>query len=482
MPVIVEGCTLIEGEIFDHGSLASNFMLGSSGRQCIDNILGQRVRLDVDDSTRLRIFRAREVYVHQAKVIASEPILLRPVEETLILPLTEDERDIMHTHKWVVELFCGGYGGWQQALTFLQQFGAPSFRTLAVDSSTEAVIQYALTHAFQIVHDVKPLHADFLHQFPFDTVIRDDVKSSKWQQCLQWLYAKYWTISAPCQSWSGAGHGAGFDNVDGMSMAHALSACKIHRPRYVGLEQVEGMVNHAHFPVFLALVKWAGYRFLNADVKEIAALVPVRRRRWLALLVRDDVSVEHFQPQAWPLGTIPPNSFDTLIVLNDVDLPSFQPSQTDAAVYFDPVYLPPFCKARDRATVASYRLPPLTEPFPTVMAAYTQQHLINKQDLQARGLMGFFVKQLSPAQGPTFRYLHPAEILLMHGQTQSVVLLKPAPLTYRSLGNMIAPLHAISVLLELLQSDKLMNHTLKFQEVAATLVDQRLKASQLHSG
>eukprot|EP00438_Fugacium_kawagutii_P027553 Skav207072 [mRNA] locus=scaffold1909:191240:196597:- [translate_table: standard] len=479
VPLIVEGGTLIEGEIFDHGSLASNFMLGSSGRQCIDNIVGHKVRLDVDDTTRLRIFRAREVYVHQAKVVTTDPILIRSTDETLILPLTEDERDIMHTHTWVAELFCGGYGGWQQAFEFLQQFGAPSFRTIAVDSSTEAVIQYALTHAFQIVHDPSSLHADFLHQFPFDTVIRDDIKSPQWQQCLQWLYAKYWTISAPCQSWSGAGHGAGFDNADGMSMAHALSACKIHRPRYVGLEQVEGMVNHAHFPVFLALVKWAGYRFVNADVKEIAAFVPVRRRRWLALLVRDDVQLDDFQPQAWPLGTVSPNRFDTLLVLDDSELPNFQPSPTEAAVYFDPKYLPPFCKARDRAAVTNYRLPPLTEPFPTVMAAYTQQHLLNKQDLQARGLMGFFVKQNSPSQGPTFRYVHPAEVLLMHGQIKTVMLLKPAPLTYRSLGNMIAPLHAISVLLELLQSDKIMTSNLKFQDVAASLLEQRLKASQL---
>eukprot|EP00438_Fugacium_kawagutii_P030959 Skav228893 [mRNA] locus=scaffold194:273935:279316:- [translate_table: standard] len=477
-PVVVDDRSLIEGTIFDHGTPSSSLLLGASGQQGIDSMIGLKVLLDVDETVKLRLYRSQRIYAHQALMIDTNPLRLIADDSTLLLSLNDEERDQMHIHDWMIEQFCGGFGGWQHALTFLHDQGLGDIRTLAIDNSMECIVQFALTHGFQMIMDDTHLDAQFLHNFPHNTAVKTDIKALGWQKAIQAIFPKYWTISAPCVSWSGVGHRAGFESMDGMTLAHALSHCKIHRPKYVGLEQVEGMTNHEQFPLFLALTKWAGYRFLSADTHEVAAFIPVRRRRWLGLLIRDDQPDPTFKLQAWPLGMVTPLNFDALLRLTDDVLPQFQPTTGEAQIYFDPQFLPPFCN-KDKVTVLKHRLPPLTEPFPTVMAAYTQQHRFNPQDLKERGLMGFFVKQHSATQGQTFRYLTPAEVLMLHGTAKPVILAKPATLAYRTLGNMITPLHALATLMEMLQTDGKLDPQLNFSDLANAFLQRRLKASQV---
>lgn len=363
---------MIEGTIFDHESPHSNLLAGARGKQFIDALIGTKVFLLVEEQTRLRMFKAEKVYVHQAKVEETEPLILGIVDDTLLIPIDNDKKDSMHTHQWMIEEFCGGFGGWQHGQQFLRQFGMPLIRTIALDFSFENIIQFGISHGFQMVVTMDGIDSNFLHDYPFDTAINTDVTKVHWQKLIQWIDPEFWTISAPCTSWSGAGHGAGFDSQDGMALAHSMSHIKLHQPKYVGIEQVEGFTKHEQFAIFVSLVHWAGYRFHAASVQELAALAPVRRRRWLGILVRNDIQTSDQGPQGWPLGMTKTIHFDALQILSDAELPRFQPTKAEAEIYFDPQYLSPFSKNRDRATVIQQRLPTLQEPLPTVMAAYSQ--------------------------------------------------------------------------------------------------------------
>lgn len=164
-PVIENDIKQLEGEIFEPDTMHSNLMLGGRGKQFIDSIIGMKIRMQVDETTQLRIFQAQQLYVHQALITSTEPLTLVVDHSTLLIPLTEHERDQYHTHTWVVEQFCGGFGGWQHGLSFLTSLGFPKLRTLALDVSLENVVQYGLTHEFQMVVDTQGLTNNFCMTF-----------------------------------------------------------------------------------------------------------------------------------------------------------------------------------------------------------------------------------------------------------------------------------------------------------------------------
>eukprot|EP00438_Fugacium_kawagutii_P029380 Skav202098 [mRNA] locus=scaffold513:323545:328569:- [translate_table: standard] len=390
-----------------------------------------------------------QVFLHQVEVVSAtygQPFVIRTGQDSLVISLDDDHRSTTQSHKWILEQYCGGYGGWNMAIHFLKKLGIHSRCTLAVDHALQSVIQYGLTHRTQIVGCTENMPDDFLHTHPTDTVICADITQSKWMRLLLNLDLDAWCMSAPCPSWSGSGSGKGFFVPDGMCIAHSFIQIRTFKPKAVLFEQVSGFPRHDHFEIFLKLVKWSGYQIAFADNFEQSALTPTRRCRWLALLLPSDRALpEAFSP-AWPLGKPSPLDFDALQQIPKQNMHHFQPTKVEAAMYFNQEYMPGNTKNFSQREIINYRLPSLQQPLPTFMAAYGEQHQINEAHLKKRGLYGHFVKQHG-----SFRFFTPVEVSLLHGTNQPHILLKPKQLAYRSLGNCITPVHSLVLLIPALQ-------------------------------
>eukprot|EP00438_Fugacium_kawagutii_P034155 Skav226363 [mRNA] locus=scaffold290:41300:46171:- [translate_table: standard] len=378
----------------------------------------------------------------------------------------------MHEDTWHVEQFCGGYGGWQFALRFLEEYGEIPWKTIALDNTLEAVVQFGLNHRFQILGDNRFLDGEFLHKFPTSTVVQTLIKDVNWQKAIQWIGLELWTMSSPCVSWSFAGSQKGFHTQDGMSLAEGLGQCRIFQPPLLLIEQVSGFPKHPQFGIFLRLLEWAGYEILVADTLDQCSLTPPRRARWLSLCVRKGTTVPEIPQFAWPTGSQGAYQFDALQTLSAADLPEFQPTVLVASKYFNPANMPGDVKNLPKSTIMKYRLPDLWGPLPTFMAKYGDQHNLPDEAIASKGLFGFFARQ-----GGTFRFFTPVEECLLHGQVGPIMLLKPKQLSYHHLGNMISIVHATALLLPALQLLEHISSEVTFSEVCRKLLEERLKIS-----
>lgn len=472
-PVQWEGKRCLQGQIYDNGFLDSAFMFGKPIRANDSAILNTTVIFQVPESDLSRLSQVETVYLHQAKVVSLAPQVVTCDTASLCIPGEHCRATASGQQVWHLSQYAGGYGGWQYGMQFLARHGLRVPQTIAIDDSLEAVVQYGLNHEFQILGDLSLLDSSFFEQHPQSTIVQSEIRNLQWQQAVQFLDFNLWTISAPCVSWSLAGNQRGFGTLDGMCLAESLAQGRIFRPPLLGIEQVSGFPSHAHFTIFLNLLRWAGYEIILADTLEMSHVTPPRRARWLCICVLQGTLYEPVPRFQWPRGTQGAYQFDALQQLTGPELRAFQPSQATAAIYFAPENMPGSCKNLEKSTIIRYRLPNLWGSLPTFMAMYSEQHLLAPEQRGEKGLFGFFAKQ-----GTSFRFFTPAEVCMLHGQPSALLLLKPKAISYRHLGNMITPLHAIAVLLPAFQMLGCIDSDLQFQDLCQEFLAHRLRMSQ----
>ena len=427
------------------------------------------LHMDKDQRTSMLV---GEMYLHQALVTTVDPVAVTLDQKSLFLPWNPHETDRNAKRHLCVEQFAGGFGGWAFALQFLHEAGFPSYQILSIESELIYATQYALSHTCNLVGDPSQLPETFLHNMFEHITICSQIQDLHWQKLLQHVHSDLWCISAPCQSWSYAGNQDGFGAPDGLALGHAIAQSRIHKPKFLAIEQVAGFANHMHFQMTLRLLQWAGYLPVLTGVFDLATLTPCRRARWLGIFIHVSQMTCHLQPKPWPSKPTTARKFDMILNLNNQQCAEFEPSVQQATFYFDQMFMPGITKIWKYADILKYRIPSLDDTLPTFMHLYGQQHSLRPHRLTTMGLFGHFLRQ-----GIAFRFFSPVEILLGHCHHADMILLKPKTIGWETLGNSIAVPHALFALAHVMHSLHPDMVELEVTELILRLIDTRLKAS-----
>ena len=472
-PSVVKGC-VVHADLKDR-----DWFMGTKTSVMRSRLEGTEALIFSDEYLSTHMVHAGQVYLHDAKVKLVEPLQLELDRQSLVIPMDDTYRKNQTPEPWCVEQFAGAFGGWSHANKFLQGYMFDKHRVIAVESHLPYAVQFALTHNFDLVsqHDVIP--PAFVQTHCRDVIFHEKIQSRSWQRQLQLLFPELWMISSPCKSWSKAGRYQGFHTADGQSLAEAIAQARIFRPRVLLVEQVSGFSEHEHFPIVAKLFEWAGYRPVIQTVLDLADVTPVRRNRWLAMLLRTDDhdTHAHFHPQPWPKVPMQVNEFDASIELSAMELPMFQPTREQAALYFNKEYMPGGKMNWTKSEILQFRIPVNTQKIPTFMAAYGEQHEIQPALLQMNGLFGHFRRQAL-----TFRFWTPMEAALLHGLVHPLVLLKPKAIAMQTVGNSIAPMHAIYLLFHAYQLLGAFHEPKTLEGVIQDFLTNRVKATTMELG
>eukprot|EP00438_Fugacium_kawagutii_P035325 Skav206915 [mRNA] locus=scaffold808:455075:459826:+ [translate_table: standard] len=414
------------------------------------------------------------VYLHAYRRQNIASMLMEPTEQSFVHPMDQS----FHSEISAFEPFAGGYGGWSHALKHLADCGLNDVRVVALDNCIQAVVQYGMTHRANMVGGQVSLPWDFFLTQRENMVIHAGFNSINWKQALIILNPETWLVSSPCQPWSSSGSQRGFEDGNGFLLAEVWGLIRVARPATVGMEQVSAFRSHPDYELFLALVKWAGYRLVSMEVCDLKHVAACKRLRYLAIFVAQEFQHEDFAKATWPFHEEhTPRSLRAFINMTPKDSRVFQPSAAAASKYFDPSFMPDKQRKTKQAIIA-WRVPGLDVQQPTYMHMYGQQHKLSDDRLRSKGLFGIFKPELDSRNNSSFRFWSPMEILAQHVHRGNAVLLKPPIISWQMLGNMIAMPHSVKVSYDIMKilADKPL--PLTFHEVYAKLHEERIQFPQ----
>ena len=384
-------------------------------------------------------FQEEMLCLHKAYFANDDPLTIAFTQQTVCVSWAPQ----VTRSDFILELFCGGFGGWKLAQAFMNKHCKQNVRMLGVDHDLSAVIQYAITHDAAIFTPTSPTALDSILKNDKDIVFHQGVNDLPWLQHVAVVRPKTATVSAPCPSWSSSGGRQGLQDDNGNAFASAWKALRILQPQIVGVEQVCGFRSHPHFEVVLEIARWAGYELQCDHVYDLAEMTPTRRPRWLAIFMRQDCQPpEDWQWTKWiKWMDRTPEVFGAFDDLSEPESLGFQPSVEVATMYFDDSLMPGTLRAWTKAEIIQHRIPGKAQKQGIFMRAYGFQHELPYHVLLSRGLFGHFVRQ-----NDVFRFWTPWEIAMMHILPAGLVMVKPLRTSYQLLGNLIAVPHALLVL------------------------------------
>lgn len=421
-----------------------------------------------------RLYAAQKAYLHQVDIVSYDPFTISITDNSLITVLNDDFRMALHPQTWYIEQFSGAYGGWSFAKEFLQQHGIAKTQgmcTIAVEQDLPSAVQFALNHGHSILGDSQHIPANFVFNNPKDYVFVSKIQDFQWRKQIEWLPIDLWSISAPCQSWSTASHQQGFSTKNGIALAESVAQIRVHRPKVVLLENVSGITEHPQFILIQRLMTWAGYVEVGSDIYDLADVTPVKRPRFLALYIRNDLFDSSMTFSGWPTPNQSiPRTFDAIFPLTVSENSKFAPKEKDLQRYFEKDLMPGKLRVWNQRDVLGYRIPSLDLKLQTFMGAYGEQHLLPPYSLQTSGLFGQFQRQ-----GAIVRFWTPIEIAMLQVQPKPIILLKPARLSWQALGNSISPVHAVYLMTQALQILQYIDAYFQVEKVVEHMIENRLR-------
>ena len=166
----------------------------------------------------------------------------------------------------VTHLFAGSFHGWGQAAEAIRQLvGLDIQQEIMVDFSPQVVASLSVTLD---VPCVLPVNLASWDPTSTQAVILADVADRGLLHCVPWVGTHVATASPPCPPWSRAGEQDGLGDPHGMSFVTALAWARAAAPLALLMECVDGLPEHPHFPIILAVVQWAGYRVHHSLVHD----------------------------------------------------------------------------------------------------------------------------------------------------------------------------------------------------------------------
>lgn len=259
------------------------------------------------------------------------------------------------------------------------------------------------------------------------------------------------TASPPCQPWSLGGTSAGIQCDNGFAFIQCLHSIKMVRPIFAALECADAIEQHPHYGTLKSLLAMIGYTLSWSNVFIYDKLTPMRRSRWLAVLVRSDVNVS---PPTY-CGTIAgvhrfswnhpmyrcvvPEYFHHQLVL----------SRHLMSIYGSIDFLPKAKKNRLGAfpsvnEVLFSRILSPDDVMPTLCAMYSQQHVLASSHLAKKGNFTPLIRK-----DDTFAFIDPVGFLALLGMPVGSTSALPSKVdvAFHQLGNAVSVPQALCCIL-----------------------------------
>ena len=159
----------------------------------------------------------------------------------------------------IMDVFCGGFGGWSFAAKALTMLGVDSQIVAAVDHDRYAIANHQANHGGVILHDAK-----YVPTMPRDWPVHlpMGIETRNLLQLSHKTGVNMASVSFPCQPWSWSGTNKGLHSEEGRVSVRAFGLLKLIRSAVILLENVANIVNHDHFAMIKRVISWAGLQDL----------------------------------------------------------------------------------------------------------------------------------------------------------------------------------------------------------------------------
>ena len=337
----------------------------------------------------------------------------------------------------VAELFCGGMGGWTQAIR-----RSKGFKTiLALDSDPLASEWFIQNNG-----GCSCVQGEFfLQDFATGTfpVFTCDINDKSWYQTFLTLPCDVVTASFPCTPWSAMGAQHGLQGQPGQALLAFLSMLRLLQPMSVGLENVPGFRAGPEYDKFCEQLQLAGYQIMYSTVHELANVAVASRRRWLAVAVSTLFLTKPERVHTWahPLLHMPvyyqPSLHSTTFQSQDACF-AWDVSDEEYSILRQYPVAPesnlPFNRVVQRGMV-----------IPTYTASYRSSLNFAAQFLKSKGLYAWLIQDAAGRH----RWFSPMEAALTMGFPLETMLPVNPVDAIRLVGNAIAPAQAALALVYL---------------------------------
>ena len=348
-----------------------------------------------------------------------------------------------------VHMFSGAFGGWHQALNWLDKQGQSICvgQEIFLDQDPRVMEVWSLKFGtpFQHLQGTKNIawtpakaagYCGSVSDFTIVDLCRTQVNLLG-------------TISPPCQSWSKGGKRGGLQDQNGFAFLEALSLAFSLQMVALAAECADDIVSHHHFKIVKALAHALGYRLVWDQVTPFHPIAAHARSRWLGVWIRADAATQ-LLPFQLKLPNIPQSHWTDQachFVLPDRWTSQLKLSPSECAVYDSVRFLPPAKRPRyenknlQNKEVIRSRVPDPSEILPTLCASYSRQHLLAEGHLEQKGI---FACLNETSEG--FCFFDPAMYCSLFGATESVILSEKIGESFLFVGNAITVPHSILAL------------------------------------
>lgn len=339
----------------------------------------------------------------------------------------------------MVHLFAGAFNGWFQAERFshFHRKMPECDWSLSIDDDSLVCEMSSKNQSTERITNTKVVPDLWPKKH---AVIQCKVEDSSWTKFVQSPVNMIWTVSFPCQPFSRGGSNSGVQTKDGQSIFHMLVSARVMQPIAILLENVDTFPTHAHAPTVFRFCIWAGYRIVWSGISDMASMSPHHRSRWLAVLIRQDLvdpcrvvtaQLPCLQNIPWnhPMFSFPvPDAMkDQLILGNDL-------SGSYGNWNLLPKGMGKVGPNSDQHQVLRARIPSSNDKLGTLVARYTQQHLLPASHTIKSGLFA----QLTINEDGKCSFFDPIMWHALMGNIYTIFIHHDLAVAFHHLGNGLA--------------------------------------------
>ena len=342
------------------------------------------------------------------------------------------------------ELF-SGLGGWTRGL---KAFDAETTilveKDITVARACAVSLQKPLFRVEQVYHDLCN------GKTPESCVLVGDLADKRTWTILSYLNVQIACMSPPCQPWGKASWESGLSVCDGKIFAQVFQMAPHVGIRIINAENVGTIVMHPHFRALIEYAKSKGYKLMHEGSYEVFPFLPIKRERWLATFIEDEVNPQTYarewaakvQFPIMSMGTANLSRRDCLqIHFDDGEWYELQPCPDAIIKMNQKKLLPSNFPVKEGQSTFKARLCSEFDPIGGAMAMYGRQHTLPIDLLHAKGLFTTLVK-VSGNQDPP-RYYSAWEILAAMAWPYDVMLPKNKFDAWHAAGNAISIPHTV---------------------------------------
>ena len=383
------------------------------------------------------------------------------------IALQPDQCEDLGPELTISEWFAGAFAGWHRAVHALKRVlkRKANIRVLwSIDVDPHASHVYAENFGAEQRSRDRAFQKGCVFHHCQDVVQHD------WISALEATPTDFAFASPPCQCWSSAGWATGLLHKFGPVVLHSVMKLAYIRPHVIGLENVQGLRRHDHWPALLSLFEYVGFDLIWENEVNLLDVLPQKRTRYLAIF-RDRYRRGATRPQFADWFANAPVSLGQA----DVVLPSeiartlgCDISPEVLSKYQDPRFI--------RGGNVMSRIKQFRDVFGCIMASYRHSHELPDALLLEKGLHGDLF-----LQDGTRRFLTHVEMILLQGGTGTFHLTGNDSEISRIIGNCIAVPHAALVIANALTcTERGMQIAVHPEKAVQAVLGLRLRASHIH--